>query len=194
MGRKRPERETVEQLLKENKRRKSYDIAEAAGLIGKIGYDRAIDYVRSVRKAMKKTGDLPQEENRYAPDSERLEDITKLFELRQGRMSERAARTMLLLNCYLRLRSADDQENFFAIDDTYDKNRELENPLELETAIAICELALDKYMASIDEEKNAAAVKRGFPGAGLNYTSETLIEKLEITEEELAQLTSIRRG
>lgn len=194
MGRRRPERDLVEKLLKENRRRKSHDIAEEAGLIETMGYDKAVDYIRNVRKSMKKAGAFPPEKNRFAPDSERLEDITKLFELRKGkRIGNKVASTMLLLNCYYRLRSEDYATHMGAIDDTYEKNKELENPFELSTAIGICELALTKYTESIDEEKIKYSISRGFPGAGMQYTSESLITKLEITEEELRHMKSIKR-
>ena len=193
MGRKRPERETVEKLIKDNHRRKAHDIAEETGLTETMGYDKAVEYVRRVKKSMKKTGELPEDKYKYASDADRLEDIQKLFELRQGRMSKKAAHTMLLLNCYFRFRSDDDKIHLGAIDDTYEKNSKLEDPLDMATAIRICEIALSRYMDSINEEKKQAAIKRGFPGAGLNYTSETLIERLEITEEELQHMKSIRR-
>lgn len=193
MGKRRPERDLVEQLIKDNRRRKSYEIAEEAGLIEAMGYDKAVGYVRRVKKSMKQTGALPPEKYKYGSDSDRLEDITKLFELRRGKMSRKAAHTMLLLNCYFRFRSEDDKIHLGAIDDTYEKNRELEDPFELAIAIRICELALEKYMDSKDDQKNEAAIKRGFQGAGLNYTSESLIEKLEITDDELPYMISIRR-
>lgn len=193
MGRKRPERETVEKLIKDNHRRKAYDIAEETGLTETMGYDKAVEYVRRVKKSMKKTGELPEDKYKYASDEDRLEDILKLFELRQGKMSGKAAHAMLLLNCYFRLRSEDDKIHLGAIDDTYEKNRELEYPFDLAIAIKICEIALARYMDSINEEKTQAAIQRGFPGAGLNYTSEALIERLEITEEELQHMKSIRR-
>lgn len=193
MGRKRPERDAVENLLKTNRRRKAHDIAEEAGLITTMGYDKAVNYVRKVKRAMKKSGAIPPEKYKYAADEDRLEDIQKLFDLRQGVMSKKAAHTMLLLNCYYRFRSKDDKIHMGAIDDTYAKNAELKEPLDMRTAIGLCELALAKYMDSIDEDKNQAAISRGFQGSGLNYTSESLIEKLEITEEELQHLNSIRR-
>ena len=80
-----------------------------------------------------------------------------------------------------------------AIDDTYEKNRELEEPFAMAEAIRICEIALAQYTMSRDDAKNEAAKKRGYPGAGLNYTDDSFIEKLEITQEELAHMVSIGR-
>lgn len=195
MAKRRPERDLIEKLLKENRRRKAHDIAEEVGLIDTMGYDKAVDYVRHVRKTMKKAGAFPLEKYKFASDSERLEDITKLFELRQGKeLDNKVAYLMLLLNCYYRLRSEDDDIHIMAIDDTYAKNKELVEPLDMRTAIQLCEIALERYMESIDEEKKAAAIKRGLPGAGFSYASETLILKLEITDEELQHMKSIKRG
>ena len=195
MGRKRPERDQVERLLKTNRRRKAHDIAEEVGLVETMGYDKAVDYVRNVRRSMKKAGAFPEEKYKFASEADRLEDINKLFELRQGKeLDRRVAHAMLLLNCYYRLKSEDDAIHWGAIDDTYAKNKELVEPLEMHIAIGICELALLKYTESKDEAKIEAAKKRGFPGAGLNYTSSKLIEKLAITEEELQQMKSIKLG
>ena len=193
MGKRRPERESVENLIKANRRRKAHDIAGETGLIEIMGYDKAVDYVRQVRKSMRKTGALPPEKYKYASDHDRLEDITTLFEIRKGKMSKSAAHTMLLLNCYYRFRSEDDKIHMGAIDDTYEKNNELEDPFPLNISIGICDIALAQYMLSIDEEKQQEAKRRGFPGAGLNYTSATLIDKLEITDDELQHMKSIRR-
>lgn len=195
MARKRPERDQVEKLLLENRRRKAYDIAEEVGLIEPMGYDKAVDYVRNVRKSMKKAGTFPDEPYRFASDEARLEDITKLFELRKGKaVDEKVAYLMLMLNCYYRFRSEDDDIHIMAIDDTYAKNQELEEPLPWSTAIQLCEVALARYEQSKNEKEIERAKRKGLPGAGFMYASDTLIEKLAITDEELQYMKSIRRG
>ena len=193
MARRRPERDLVEKLLLENRRRKAYDIAEEVGLIETMGYDKAVDYVRQVKKSMKKTGSFPDEPYRYASDEARLEDITKLFELRHGKViDEKVAYLMLMLNCYYRMRSEDDDIHMMAIDDTYAKNKELEEPLPMSTAIQLCEVALARYMQSKDEQEQERARRKGLPSAGFSYASDTLIQKLAITDEELQYMKSIR--
>ena len=191
MAKRRPEREEIERLLKARPRRKAYEIGEEVGLIEAMGYDAAVTYINNIRKVLRKKGELGSAQ--YAPDADRLEDITKQIDLRKGKMSRTAAFTMLTLNCYLRLRSEDDSIHMDAIDDTYRKNAELENPLEMQSAISLCEYALNKYMDSRDEQKNDAARKKGFPSAGINYTTHTLIVKLEITDEEIKQLKTIEK-
>ena len=194
MARRRPERDQVEKLLLENRRRESSDIAEEVGLIETMGYNKAVDYVSNVKKSMKKAGKFPDEPYRYASDEARLEDITKLFELRKGKaIDEKVAYLMLLLNCYYRMRSEDDTIHWQAIDDTYAKNEELEEPLPMSTAIQLCEVALARYVRSKDEKEIERARKKGLPTAGFCYASETLIQKLAITDEELQHMKSIRK-
>lgn len=180
----------VENAYMIDPQRKAYEIAEEVGLIESLGYDKAVDYVRRVKKSMRIKGQLKV--GAYAPDEERLSDITTLFELRQGDISSKSAYTMLLLNCYYRLRSEDDTVHMMAIDDTYEKNKALKRPFAMADAIKLCEAALTHYTNSKDEEKNEAARKKGYPGAGLNYTDERFIEKLEITESELQHMKSIK--
>ena len=195
MARRRPEREQVEKLFLQNPRRKAYDIAEEVGLVETMGYDKAVDYVRNVKKSMKKAGNFPDEPYRYASDEARLEDITKLFELRHGKViDEKVAYLMLMLNCYYRLRSEDDTIHWQAIDDTYAKNKELAEPLPMSTAIRLCEVALVRYTQSNDEREKERARKKGLPSAGFCYASETLIQKLSITDEELQHMKSIKLG
>ena len=195
MARKRPEREQVEKLLIENRRRKAHDIAEEVGLIETMGYDKAVDYVRNVRRSMKKAGKFPDEPYRFASDEERLEDINKLFELRKGKpINEKVASLMLLLNCFYRFRSQDYTTHWRAIDDTYEKNEELVNPFPMSFAIELCNVALARYTQSNDEKQIERAKRKGLPYAGFCYASETLIEKLAITDEELQHMKSIKKG
>ena len=192
MGKARPERELVVNAYLENPNRKAYEIAEEAGLVELLGYDQAVDYVRRVKKALKAKGQITV--GAYATDEERLEDVTTLFELRNGRMPQKVAYIMLLLNCYYQLRSEDISVHAMAIDDTYRKNGMLKYPFGISEAIEICNAALTQYVISKDEAKNIEARKHGYPGAGLNYSDDRFIERLEITESELKHLKSIKRG
>ena len=192
MGKRRPERDQVETLIKEDRRRKALDIAKETGLTEAMGDDKAVEYVRRVRKEMRKSGELPRKKYIHASDSDRMADIDKLFELRHGKIKKAVATAMLTLNCYYRLRSEDDDIHIMAIDDTYDKNRRLLNPRPMAEVIELCNFALAQYMESRDPEKNQAKKAMGYPGAGLNYSSRSLIELLEITEEEMQHMISIR--
>lgn len=189
MSKRRPERDMVESAYMENSKRKAYEIAEEAGLIETMGYDKAVHYVKTVKKSMKKKGQITG--SALAADEYRLTDVTTLFVIRQGKMSKKAAYFLLLMNCYYRLRSAEDDVHMMAIDNTYEMNKNLEEPFPMRDAIHICDIALAQYMDSIDEQKNEEAKKKGYPGAGLNYNDDRFIEKLDITEEELQHMISI---
>ena len=189
MGNKRSEREAVEQALLHNAKRHAYEIAEEIGLTETMGYDKAVAYVRQVKKSMRNKGQITL--GHFASDHERLQDIEALFENRNGTMSSKAAYILLMLNCYYRLRSEDDTIHIGAIEDTYQKNEMLEEPFPMAVAIKICEAALAQYMLSIDESRNTTAIRRGLPGAGLNYADARFIEKLEITEDEIPLMKSI---
>lgn len=190
MGNKRPERATVEQALLQNPKRHAYEIAEEIGITDTMGYDKAVEYVRQVKRSMKQKGQITM--GNFSTDQERLQDIETLFDIRKGVMSFKAAGMLLLLNCYYRLRSEDDSIHMGAIDDTYQKNAQLETPLPMYAAIRTCEIALEQYKRSIDDNRNALARRKGLPGAGLNYTDINFTERLEVTEDELPYMKSIK--
>ena len=177
----RKDREKIEKLLLKDPYQKAYDIAAEIGAAEDM--ERAVNYVRSVRRQMIRKGQIPP--SRQATDKERLEDLTALFEKRQGRMSRRAAGYVLLHNCYYRLRSQDDEIHSRAIEYTYDMNEKLLHPLPILEAIRICEIAVDTYMRSIDPEKNEKARRYGFQGAGLHYADRTIKDLWEVKEHEL---------
>lgn len=197
MAKKRPEREAIEAMILDKPRMMAADIANQVGLIQQIGYDKAVAYVRGVKKSLRKQGDLPNWDNgSRTSDSERLEDLNKLFELRiqAGNQIERkVAYTMLLLNCYYRLRSEDYSTHIGAFDDTYVKNLMIVEPFVPSIAVKICTAALEKYNSSINEASNEFAIQRGYPGAGIHYTDDSFIRYLQITPEELKHMKSIRK-
>lgn len=192
MGRARPERELVEQAYKRNRNSKAHEIAEEIGLIDSMGFDKAVDYVRQVKKSMKAKGEFPKPH--YAPDQDRLDDIKTLFELRGYDLPEKTLFRALLLHCYYQLKDTDDSTHMAAIPDTYTMNSRCKNPLHISVAIKACEIAVEHYMRTRDETLNEKSRAKGFPDAGLNYTDERFIEKLSITDEELPHMKSIKRG
>lgn len=194
MAKARPELEQVKTEITANPRSKAHEIAEKTGIIETMGYDSAVDYVRSVKKRMRKNGELAKaiENMETDIDQQRLEDINKLIELRKGKMSKKAAYHLLLLNCYYRMRSKDDNTNWTAIDHTYELNDNLSSPFTRTEAIHICEIAMDRYMDSIDPKKTEEARSKGFPHAGFNYSPETLYFKLDVKETELPHLQTIK--
>lgn len=173
-----------------NHKLKAGQIAEMLGLVGELGYDGATDYVRAVRRNMRKTGDLIPEPEKppYAAPEDRLADVLKLFELRNYNVRKKAAVNMLLAMCYWTMQL---EGNGKAVCDTMDMNDRLKRSLPFKEIEKICNDAQDMGFAAIDPIKNYAAQAQGYPDAGLNWTSINLYYKFEVTDEELPHLKTI---
>ena len=165
-------------------------IADRLGLVDEMGYDKATDYVRYVRRKMRENGDLllEIEKPKYAAPEERLEDVLKLFELRNYNVRKKAATNMLFCMCYWTMAIAG---NMKAVCDTMDMNDRLKKPLPFRDIEKACNDAQELGFAALDEKKNREAMAMGFPGAGLNWTSAALYHKFEVTEDELPHLKTI---
>lgn len=197
MAKARPERTEVERMLISGEKRYMHEIAAEAGLIEAMGYDKAVDYVKRVRKSLRKKGvELPSGfSTSRTGDADRLEDLEALFDLRKGkRIAAHTAYTMLFLNCYYRLRAQDYDTHINAIKDTYERNEQLVKPFTMSVAIEICNQALAKYDESINEARNKAARAKGYPGAGIHHSDASFIRRLHITREELPHLKHIRQS
>ena len=193
MAKAKPELQQVKQLITENPWISNSKIIDTLNLESTMGEEKAVNYVKAVKRRMKASGELVECLAEAENDEERLEDINTLIKHRNGRMTKSAAYFLLLLNCYYRMRSKDDNINWTAIDNTYGLNDTLQNPFSTSEAIKICEVAMERYMDSLDEQKNEEAKKKGFPHAGLSYSPETLYFKLEIRDEELPLLKTIKK-
>lgn len=187
---KHPKRDLAVQTIKEHPDWKAVAVASHIGLVEEMGNDKAVEYIRQVRKTLKRKGELVVRairESEYT-DAERLEDVLKLFELRNYNVTKRAASAMLLMYCYWTMREAG---NFKAVWDTMELNDKLKQPLSFAEIEQVCNLAQERGFDSLDEEKTIQANLRGFKNAGLNYTSISLYHKFEVTEEEANLLKTI---
>lgn len=180
----------VRDVIMRNHKLKAGVIARQLGLVEEMGYDKATDYVRSVRREMRENGDLiPEPEKpKYAAPEDRLEDVLKLFELRNYKVRKKAAANMLFCLCYWTMTVSG---NVKAVCDTMDMNDRLKRPLPFPEIEKVCNDAQDLAFAALDEQKNREAREMGLPGAGLNWTSASLYHKFEVTEEELPYLKTI---
>ena len=189
---KHPKREIAVQTIKNYPTWKAGVVAEHIGLVEDMGHDKATEYIRQLRKRMKKNGELivrPAME-KYAPDEDRLEDVKMLFELRGYDISKKAASAMLLMHCYWTMRL---HGNIKAVCETMDLNDKLKNPLSFPEIERVCNLAQERGFDSLDPEKSAQAQIKGFVDAGINYTSDSLYFKFEVQEDELKHLKTIER-
>lgn len=182
--------ETVRKAILQNYEWKAGKVAAYLGLTDELGYEKAVDYVRMVRKKMREDGDLiqPEEKPKYADPEDRLKDVLKLFELRKCNVRKKEAKNMLLTMCYWTMQL---KGNYAAVSDTMDMNDRLKRPLPFPEIEEICNIAQEYGFDALDEEKNAAAIADGFPGAGLNWTSSSLYYKFNISDDELPHLNTI---
>lgn len=70
-------------------------------------------------------------------------------------------------------------------------NNSLKHPLSEEELFQATKSAEQAYQDYWDKEKNKIAQELGYPAAGYNYRNSTLINKLQITEEEQRKLATI---
>lgn len=185
---KHPKRDIAVQTILEHPEWKASVVAEHIGLIEEMGSDKATEYIRQVKKSMRRKGQLAKKPTmrEYVSEEGGLEDIKKLIEIRDYKMSKKAASAMLLMHCYWTFRL---YGNVKAVFSTMDLNEKLRTPLSFAEIEHICNLAQERGFNSIDDEKNAQAEKQGFVNAGLNYTKDSLYYKFEIKEEEIPLLT-----
>lgn len=180
----------VRKTILENYEWRAGKVAAFLGLTDEMGYEKATDYVRMVRKKMRADGDLiqPEEKPKYAEPEDRLADVLTLFELRNYNIRKKEAKNMLMAMCYwiMRLRG-----NYAAVSETMDMNERLKRPLTFPEIEEICNVAQEYGFDAMNEIKNAAAIADGFPGAGLNWTSASLYYKFNIDDAELPHLKTI---
>lgn len=183
-------KQLVRDAIMKNHTLRAGAIAKQLGLDEEMGYDKATDYIKSIRRKMREDGDLiPEiEKPTYAEPEERLADVLKLFELRKYNVNKKAASNMLLGMCYWTMVTAG---NMKAVCDTMDMNDRLKKPLSFPEVEKVCNNAQQLGFAAMDEKKNKEAIALGYPGAGLNWTSATLYHKFEVTETELPHLKTI---
>ena len=190
MTNKHPKRDLVVQTILEHPEWKAWEVAERIGLVEEMGPDKATEYIRQVRKSMRKKGELVIPEKIMVPEADRLEDVKTLFRIRNYNVSKKAASAMLLMHCYWTMRL---YGNWVAVSDTMDLNDKLKHPLTFPEIEQICNLAQERGFDSLDPEKTAQAKLKGFINAGLNYTSGSLYYKFDVRDEELPHLKTIEK-
>lgn len=182
--------EKVRETILEHHTWHAWMIAQHIGLDEEMGEDEATEYVKKARGKMRADGDLvmPPEVPPYAEPEDRLADVIRLFEIRKYNTRKKYAETMLLALCYWTMQI---KGNFEAVKETMEMNDRLKRPLQFAEIERICNTAQEYGFRAIDTEENERAIKKGLPGAGLNWTSATLFYKFGVTEEELQHLKTI---
>lgn len=182
-GKARPERPMVLELLEQDPKMGNVRIAELTGLFNSMKREDALIYVMSVKQHERRKKKRKAQKEAEAEEfiNYRIEDLKKLIDSRKGRMKRSAAYNLLMLNCYYRLKSKDNEIHWRAIDDTYDVNAGLQYPFTTSEAIKICEIALDKYAKDKEEMTR------------LDYSPISLYYMLDVREKELPKLKTISK-
>ncbi|TKD65708.1 winged helix-turn-helix domain-containing protein [Pseudalkalibacillus hwajinpoensis] len=126
--------------------------------------------------------------NTYSLHHARLLDLVKLVELRNYDVTGYRELICFLYRywqcCYL----ADPAE---AIHQTLFFNSQFKEPLPEKEVLRATKSAQKAWDAKSSEEANRLAKEKGYPGAGYNLKNSTIIEWLDITEEEQSHLKTL---
>lgn len=126
--------------------------------------------------------------NTYSLNYARLQDITKLVQLRDQNVKGYRETICFLYRywscCFLQ----DEQE---ALEHTLELNSEFSEPLPDREVIRATKSAERAWYAKSNKDANRIAKEKGYPGAGYNMTNKTLIQWLDITEEEQKHFKTI---
>ena len=126
--------------------------------------------------------------NVYTLHLARTRDIRKLIELRQGDVGN-CRETMCFLYRYWTCCYSDDPQR--ALEETIDLNLEFKYPLSHNEVVKATKSAEKAWAAKNNTAADKIAKDMGYVGAGYNLKNQTIIDWLNITEEEQAHLSSI---
>lgn len=126
--------------------------------------------------------------NVYTLHLSRAMDLRKLIEIREGEVG-RCRETICFLYRYWTCCYSNDPKQ--ALEETIDLNKEFAHPLSEKEVIRATKSAEKAWEAKSNAKADQAAKELGYAGAGYNLKNETIIEWLEITEEEQTHLRSI---
>ena len=126
--------------------------------------------------------------NVYTLHLSRTRDVRKLIELREGDVGN-CRETMCFLYRYWTCCYSDDPVR--ALEDTIDLNMEFKYPLSRNEVVKATKSAEKAWLAKSNAAADKIAKDMGYLGAGYNLKNQTIIEWLNITEEEQAHLSTI---
>ena len=126
--------------------------------------------------------------NIYTLHLSRAMDIRKLIELREGSVGN-CRETMCFLYRYWTCCYSNDPQQ--ALEETIDLNNEFTCPLSEKEVIKATKSAEKAWEAKSNAKADKTAKELGYAGAGYNLKNETIINWLQITEEEQTYMSTI---
>lgn len=126
--------------------------------------------------------------NVYSLHFARIKDIHKLIEIRNGHMPNMRETTCFLYRYWMCCYLEDPQE---ALKATMELNSEFDRPLSEREVVRATKSAEKAWNARSNKEADKIAKEKGYPGAGYNISNTRLIEWLDISQEEMKQMSTI---
>ncbi len=126
--------------------------------------------------------------NIYSLHHNRLLDITKLVELRNGDVKG-VRETLCFLYRYWSCCFTNDPSE--ALEQTLNFNNTFSVPLKKKEVVSATKSAEKAYEARSNDKANQIAISKGYPGAGYNISNAKLIKWLDISPEEQQQMSTI---
>lgn len=154
-------------------------------------HDLQFDYLPEVKPKTKKKGrpsKIVHMFNVYTLHIARARDIAELVEIRCGNV-ENYRELICFLYRYFTCCYTSDPET--ALEQTLSLNAEFTNPLPEREVVNATKSAQKAWAASNDKEANEVAKALGYPGAGYRLKNSTIIDWLDITDDEQAHMSTI---
>ena len=126
--------------------------------------------------------------NVYTLHLSRTMDIAKLIDIRNGDVGNCREMMCFLYRYWTCCYSNDPQQ---ALEETIALNNEFTRPLEMKEVVRATKSAEKAWSAKSSASANKIAQDLGYRGAGYNLKNETIINWLDITEEEQMHLSTI---
>ena len=126
--------------------------------------------------------------NVYTLHLERARDIAKLVELRNGEVDSYREYICFLYRYFTCCYTSDPTQ---ALEQTLDLNQEFKHPLRKREVINATKSAQKAWEAKSDKKADEAAKAMGYPGAGYRLKNAKIIDWLDITPEEEAEMSTI---
>ena len=154
-------------------------------------HDLKYDYLPEIEKKSQKKGrntKIVHLFNVYTLHLSRARDIAKLVELRNGEMDS-CRELVCFLYRYFTCCYTSDPET--ALEQTKSLNSEFTHPLSDREVVNATKSAQKAWGASSDAKANEVAKSLGYPGAGYRLKNSTIIDSLDITDDEQKNLSTI---
>lgn len=154
-------------------------------------HDLKYDYLPEIEKKSQKKGrntKIVHMFNVYTLHLARARDIATLVELRNGEVDSYRELICFLYRYFTCCYTSDPET---ALEQTKSINAEFSHPLREREVVSATKSAQKAWEATSDKRANEIAKSLGYPGAGYRLKNSTIIDWLDITDDEQKNLSTI---